>query len=83
MHFKYNLLSQKYKIDTHSTSGNTHIKGTHKNNNDNITAPMLIVLNKTTQETRTPQEENSLGKKRKSCSQKRYFSVNYENAIAL
>jgi hypothetical protein len=36
--------------------------GAHKTNNNNITTPILIVLNKTTQKIQTLQEENSARK---------------------
>jgi hypothetical protein len=36
--------------------------GAHKNNNDNNTMPMITGLNKTTEKTWTPQEDNSMGK---------------------
>jgi hypothetical protein len=50
-----------------------HTNGTNKNNNDNITTPMFIGLNKRTQKTWTPQEENSAGKDKELCSQTNEF----------
>jgi hypothetical protein len=44
---------------------------------------MFIVLNKTTQKTRTPQEENSAGKDKELLCSQMYFSVNDGNAKAL
>jgi hypothetical protein len=40
--------------------GNIHTNGAHKNNDN--TTQILIGLNKTTQKTRTPQEESSVRK---------------------
>jgi hypothetical protein len=56
----------------------------HNINNDKNTTTMFIRLNKTTQKkTWTPQEKTSAGKNKELCSKKMYFSVNYENEIAL
>jgi hypothetical protein len=46
----------------HSTSG------AHKHNNGNNIMPMFIGLNKTTQKTRMPKEENREGKDKELCS---------------
>jgi hypothetical protein len=50
-------------------SGNKRTNGTHSNSNDNNTTPMFRGLNKTTQKTRTPKEENSAGMAKELCSQ--------------
>jgi hypothetical protein len=65
--------SIRHLRDVHSTSGSVHTNEAHKNNNDNRTTQTHIGLNKTTQKTRKPQEENSEGKDKELCSQRNLF----------
>jgi hypothetical protein len=60
-----------------------HTNGAHKNNNDNNTTPIFIGLNKTTQKTRTPQEEGMQIKIRSDVLKHMYFNVKEGNVVAL
>jgi hypothetical protein len=61
------IINNYNKSDMHATRAiawehTAHTNGTHKNNNDNISTPIFIGLNKTAQKSRTPQEENGARK---------------------
>jgi hypothetical protein len=58
--------------------GNIHTNGAYKNSNDNTT-PIAIGLNKTTQKTRTSQEEGSARKDKERCVKQMYLNVSDEN----